>query len=293
VFAGNAHSGDPPAPSTMLTNGQIARYQGDGFLVIDNFVTSEACDRLRKRADEMVSEFDPSVVSVFSTDEQKHISDDYFLNSGDKIRFFFEANAFTKSGSLKQPKELSINKIGHALHDLDPVFNDFSRGPRISELIAGLRIERPLFLQGMYIFKQPRIGGEVTCHQDSTFLYTEPQQIAGLWFALEDATVENGCLWAIPGGQAAGLKSRWQRTSRGMEFEVYDATPWDEERLVPLEVKKGSVIILNGLLPHKSLANRSTKSRHAYTLHVISADCHYSQTNWLQRSAELPLRGFD
>ena len=52
----------------------------------------------------------------------------------------------------------------------------------------------------MYIFKQPNIGGEVTCHQDSTFLYTEPIDIVGLWFALEDATIENGCLWAIPGG---------------------------------------------------------------------------------------------
>ena len=78
-----------------------------------------------------------------------------------------------------------------------------------------------------------------------------------------------------------------------MEFETYDATPWPEEKLIPLEVSKGSVIILNGLLPHKSLANRSPRSRQAYTLHVISADCTYPETNWLQRSTELPLRGFD
>jgi phytanoyl-CoA hydroxylase len=275
-----------------LTGEQLAHYQRDGFLVIEHFVTAEACDRLRQRANELVNGFDPSVVSVFSTDEHKHISDDYFLTSGDQIRFFFEADAFTKSGSLKQSKELSINKIGHALHDLDPVFNEFSRALQIVELIADLGIERPLLLQGMYIFKQPRIGGEVTCHQDTTFLYTEPEQIAGLWFALEDATVENGCLWAIPGGHAVGLKSRWQRTPRGMEFDVYDATPWDDEKLVPLEVEKGGVIILNGLLPHKSLANRSIKSRHAYTLHVISADSSYPETNWLQRSADMPLRGF-
>jgi len=275
-----------------LTGEQLTQYQRDGFLVIENFVTSVACDRLRQRAEELVRDFDPSVVSVFSTDEQKHISDDYFLNSGDKIRFFFEEGAFTETGALKQSKELSINKVGHALHDLDPVFNEFSRAPQVEQLVADLGIERPLLLQGMYIFKQPRIGGEVTCHQDTTFLYTEPQQIAGLWFALEDATVENGCLWAIPGGHAVGLKSRWQRTPRGMEFDVYDSSPWDEEKLVPLEVKKGSVIILNGLLPHKSLANRSTKSRHAYTLHVISADSSYPETNWLQRPPAMPLRGF-
>jgi phytanoyl-CoA hydroxylase len=146
----------------------------------------------------------------------------------------------------------------------------------------------------MYIFKQPNIGGEVTCHQDSTFLYTEPQQIVGLWFALEDASVENGCLWAIPGGHKLGLKSRWLRgVEAGMRFDVFDQTPWPEEKLIPLEVSKGSVIILNGLLPHKSLANRSSKSRHAYTLHVISGDCSYPETNWLQRSPQMPLRGFE
>jgi phytanoyl-CoA hydroxylase len=77
-----------------------------------------------------------------------------------------------------------------------------------------------------------------------------------------------------------------------MSFDVFDPTPWPEEQLIPLEGSKGTLIVLNGLLPHKSLANRSAKSRHAYTLHVIGGDCHYSKENWLQRSLELPLRGF-
>lgn len=279
----------------IITPEQLAQYRRDGFLILPEFVESRACDRLRARAEELVHDFDPSgIVSIFSTREQNRRSDDYFLASGDKIRFFFEEDAFLPDGTLKQSKEQSINKIGHALHDLDPVFSEFSRTPDIEQLVTELGIERPLLLQGMYIFKQPRIGGEVTCHQDSTFLYTEPQHIAGLWFALEDASIENGCLWAIPGGHTLGLKSRWQRNaSGGMHFEVFDQSPWPEEELIPLEVRKGSLILLHGLLPHKSLANRSAKSRHAYTLHVIGGDCHYPQTNWLQRSLEMPLRGFD
>ena len=279
-----------------LTYEQRMQYERDGFLILSDFVDGAACESLRTRAQVLVSEFDPSdIISVFSTREQNRPSDDYFLNSGDKIRFFFEEEAFHPDGTLKQSKELSINKIGHALHDLDPVFSKFSRAPQVARLITDLRIQRPLLLQGMYIFKQPNIGGEVTCHQDSTFLYTEPQQqIAGLWFALEDATTENGCLWAIPGGHKLGLKSRWLRSTEGaMRFEVYDSSSWQEEKLIPLQVSKGSVVILNGLLPHKSLANRSSRSRHAYTLHVISADCDYPETNWLQRSPDMPLRGFD
>src|SRR6266850_5243232 len=277
-----------------ITAAQLERYQREGFLVLEDFVSSITCDALRERAEELVHEFDPrGAISIFSTAAQNHRRDDYFLESGDKIRFFFEEDAILPDGSLKQSKERSINKIGHALHESDPLFSEFSRTLAIRQVIADLGIKKPLLLQSMYIFKQPKIGGEVTCHQDSTFLYTEPQDIVGLWFALEDATIENGCLWAIPGGHGPGLKSRWVRSAGGMNFEVFDSSPWPEERLVPLEVKKGSLIILNGLLPHKSLANRSSESRHAYSLHVINGNSSYPENNWLQRSAEMPLRGFD
>ena len=247
------------------------------------------------RAEELVASFDPlEAISVFSTREQIRTSDDYFLESGDKIRFFFEEDAFLPDGTLKQSKQRSINKIGHALHDLDPAFNRFSRTPEIARLIADLGIENPLLLQSMYIFKQPKIGGEVTCHQDATFLYSEPPNVIGLWFALEDATQENGCLWAIPGGHKLGLKSRFMRAEGGgTRFETLDETPWPVDEAKPLEVSTGTAIALHALLPHMSRANRSAKSRHAYTLHVMDGNCYYPADNWLQRPASMPLRGFD
>ena len=70
----------------------------------------------------------------------------------------------------------------------------------------------PVVLQSMYIFKQPSIGGEVGCHQDATFLYTDPITVTGFWFALEDATLENGCLWAAPGGHRGPLRQLFKRT---------------------------------------------------------------------------------
>lgn len=262
--------------------------------MLPNFVSHDACKTLRARAEELVREFDPAgVVSVFSTHEQTRASDDYFLESGDKIRFFFEENAFNGDGSFRQEKATSINKIGHALHDLDPVFDEFSRRDKIKELVSDLGIDQPLLLQSMYIFKQPNIGGEVTCHQDATFLYTEPLRMVGLWFALEDATIENGCLWVIPGGHRLGLKSRFVRAETGeTRFEVFDDSPWGEENLQPLEVEKGTLIVLHPLLPHLSRENRSPKSRHAYTLHIIDASVNYPEDNWLQRSRETRLRGF-
>lgn len=273
----------------------MTEFEDTGFLVLKGFVDESECDLLRARAEQLVQEFDPAdVVSIFSTHEQNRLTDEYFLTSGDKIRFFFEENAFNPDGTLRYEKEKSVNKIGHALHDLDPVFDRFSRSPKLKELAAAIGHADSYLLQSMYIFKQPNIGGEVTCHQDSTFLYTEPIDIAGLWFALEDATIENGCLWALPGGHRHGLKSRWRRSQNGtMEFEFYNNEPWPKDGLVPLEVSKGTLIVLHGLLPHCSFANRSPRSRHAYTLHLLATHTNYPADNWLQRSAEMPLRGFD
>lgn len=266
----------------------------DGFLVIEDFVPTAECIALKARAGELVEAFEPRAdATVFSTRSQSHAADDYFRTSGDKIRFFLEEDAVDADGNLTRPKALAINKIGHALHDLDPAFSEFSRVPRLAALSRELGVAAPLLLQSMYIFKQPEVGGEVTWHQDATFLYTDPISVVGFWFALEDATIENGCLWALPGQHEAGLKSRFRRTGAGLEMQVLDDTGWPTDVAQPLEVPEGTLVVLHGLLPHYSSANRTASSRQAYALHVIDGGTRYADDNWLQRRPDMPLRGFE
>ena len=266
---------------TVLSADDLERFRADGFLLLPGFVGAAACDELRARAEEMMTSFVPSDrPSVFTTNEQARKTDDYFLDSGEDIRFFFE-----------EEDARIINKIGHAMHDLDPVFEKFSRTPALARLVASLGIEDPRVLQSMYICKAPLVGGEVRCHQDATYLHTDPPEaMVGLWFALEDARTDNACLWAIPGGHRDGLRAKFIRDGRATRLDILDARPWDDAKLVPLEAKKGDLILLDGLVPHLSNTNRSPRSRHAYTLHVISGRGVYPATNWLQRTS--PPRGF-
>jgi len=283
----------------MLSIDQIAAYHRDGFLAVADFVTPEACRLLRERANEIVASFEPTAQrTVFTTDEQERTSNREFLDSGAGIWCFFEPDALGQNGELTRDKALSINKIGHAMHDLDPVFESFSYTPELAAVAADIGLTDPLALQSMYIFKQPHIGGEVGCHQDATFLYTEPISVTGFWFAIEDATIENGCLWAQPGGHRGPLRRLYQRAPElgdgATRFVELDDTPLPDppKGLMPIVAPAGTLVVLHGLLPHRSDANRSSRSRAAYTLHVIDGRAEYAADNWLQRSPAMPLRGF-
>jgi phytanoyl-CoA hydroxylase len=285
----------------VLTDEQIDRFHRDGFLALPDFVSRSACSELRERADRLVDEWQPSGDrTVFTTETRERVSNREFFASGGGVWCFFEPEAFDEHGILRRTKALSINKIGHAMHDLDPVFERFTYTPELAAVAADVGLDDPLVLQSMYIFKQPGIGGEVGCHQDATFLYTDPITVTGFWFAIEDATIDNGCLWAAPGGHRTGLRERFRRVGAmtdddGTEFEILDPTPlpMPPDDLVPIEVSAGTLVVLDGQLPHWSDVNRSARSRHAYTVHCISARADYPLWNWLQRPANLPLRRLD
>lgn len=278
----------------MLNPEQIAQFQQNGYLVIPNFKNAAEIAAVRTRAAEIVNDFDAAEnSSIFTTKEQEKKIDRYFLDSANRVSCFFEEEAFDENGKLRQAKALSINKIGHALHDLDPVFAAFSHGPQLAHVAHGLGFVQPQIWQSMYIFKQPGIGGEVRWHQDATYFETAPISVTTFWFALEDATLENGCLWVEPGGHRSPMRERFVREGDQVRVEKLDSTPWPgDATAIPLEAKAGSLVCFHGLLPHYSAANRSNISRHAYTLHVTDGQTVYSEFNWIQRDASFPVRGF-
>ena len=138
----------------------------------------------------------------------------------------------------------------------------------------------------MYIFKQPRIGGEVRWHQDSSYLISKPCGVTGIWVAVEDAHRRNGCLWVQPGGHRSPLREIYQvdwKKRQGLLSEL-DTAPWPEtSEAIAVEVPAGSVVIFHGHMPHYSQPNLSQVSRHAFTMHMAPAEANWSERNWLQR----------
>ncbi|KAM8803053.1 phytanoyl-CoA dioxygenase domain-containing protein 1 isoform 2-T2 [Rhynchonycteris naso] len=262
---------------------QLQKFREDGFLVLEGFLSADECAAMQRRADEIVANMDVPLHcrTEFSTQEEEQLraqgSTDYFLSSGDKIRFFFEKGVFDKQ----------------ALHAHDPVFKCVTHSPKVQALARSLGLQMPVVVQSMYIFKQPHFGGEVFPHQDASFLYTEPLgRVLGLWIALEDASLENGCLWFIPGSHTSGVSRRMVRAPAGSApgTSFLGSEPArDSSLFVPTPVRRGALVLIHGEVVHKSEQNLSDHSRQAYTFHLMEASgTIWSPENWLQPTAELP-----
>ena len=128
-------------------------WDDNGYLIISDFYKDIECDKLRSQAQKLIKNYNhDDYVSFFDTKNQNHANDKYFLESGDKIRFFFENKAFDKKGNLNNSIDLVINKIGHALHDLDPVFEKFSKRRDLDQIAKFIGINNPKLLQSMSNF---------------------------------------------------------------------------------------------------------------------------------------------
>ncbi|CAL1273534.1 unnamed protein product [Larinioides sclopetarius] len=183
--------------------------------------------------------------------------------------------------------------MGHALHWLNPSFKKVTFSKKVKDVLKSLQYKNPVVVQSMVIFKHPEIGGLVTPHQDSTFLYTEPPSAVGLWIPLVDITLQNGCLWFIPGSHKDKIYQRYVRNSSCNPPLVLkgEVPEFDESLYVPVLPKKGDCVVIHGSVIHKSGKNTSEKSRPIYTFHVVEErETEYSKENWLQPSEALPFQ---
>ncbi|KAF5326299.1 hypothetical protein D9611_000429 [Ephemerocybe angulata] len=296
----------------FLSQSQIEQFDRDGYLVIPSFLTPDETNELLQRSKDLLDDFDPAThpLTKFTTGDDNHVGDDYFLDSGDKMwvhflplncigpsltqipatsslastcisRYFLETDALDKDGKLNREKQKAVNKIGHGLHELDPAFRRVTlENDRLRFLVRDLKFHHdPVALQSMVITKQQQIGGEGT-----TFLYTDPPSALGCWIALEKCTALNGALSFLPGShKTTPITKRFVRLGpgKGTGFEalvspaeekaVQERSAQDAGKYVMETCEPGDLVLIHGSVLHKSERNTSPNTRFAYTFHLIES----------------------
>lgn len=273
---------------SAVADSQLADlWRENGVLVFDGFWDAETVSRVRARAVQLravCAEEAPD--AVFDAEDQAHATDAWFCTSGETIRAFFEPAAAENVDRTHR-----VNKLGHALHDLDPLFSRVLRDPRLAVLLARLGVQEPLLVQSMVIFKEPGIGAAVPAHQDATFLRTSPPSVVGLWFALDAATADNGALEVCVGAHSTAIRAEFVRTDAGLSLRTVDDRPLPSEGYVSVQASPGTLVVFHGSLPHRSAHNHGQQPRFAVTLHVVDGVCTWCPDNWLVR--QTPFSGFE
>lgn len=160
------------------------------------------------------------------------------------------------------------NEITFTSHlaENDPEILAFCRRPELAELgVALLGPEVDLYWN-QAVFKMPEGAQQFPWHQDDGYTPVTPSPYLTLWIALNEATIENGCVWVLPGSHKNGLVPH-EQTPIGLACHSLD----DPNQGIPVPVPAGSIVAFWSLTMHKSGVNVSQGCRKAYIVQLAQA----------------------
>jgi len=162
----------------------------------------------------------------------------------------------------------------HFPHKLSPMIERSLSHPGIVEVLTHIIGPNVKCMQSMLFVKGPGKPGQ-SWHQDEYYIPTRDRSLGAAWIAIDDATIENGCLWIIPGSHQSGIIMR-RIPGHNPEFAEADTlniSGYGEDRCVPVDVKAGSVVFFHGYVLHSSRRNKTADCfRMALVNHYMSAE---------------------
>ena len=234
----------------QLRDEHVKKFRNDGYLIVENLFDVGDLERLRRRIEEL-----SSADGVNLTKGRRQVEPR--VEMGEEVPMEGYAS--------------SLRKMSHVAFE-DPIFLEHAREDRIIDIIEALLGPDIVLAQDQLFMKPPRVGSRQKFHQDSPlgFDLDPPDQMVTCWCALDEASIENGCLWMIPGSHLQGVtdKEVWR------SYEPIDGVEPPEAR--PVELAPGSCSFHHGLTLHASRPNLTDRSRWGYATHYASARCRFS-----------------
>jgi phytanoyl-CoA hydroxylase len=160
----------------------------------------------------------------------------------------------------------------HFPHKISSVIYDFLFHQRVISILTEVISPNLKCMQSMLFVKAPGKAGQ-SWHQDEYYIPTRDQSLVGAWIAIDDATVDNGCLWIIPGRPGHMMKRVSNESSEYADVDTIDVSMVVTSDMIPVEVKSGSAVFFNGYTLHSSRRNKTTDCfRTALVNHYMSAE---------------------
>jgi ectoine hydroxylase-related dioxygenase (phytanoyl-CoA dioxygenase family) len=176
-------------------------------------------------------------------------------------RVYKEHLAQARAGSDAAVVEAVRNRRSFGqFHLLSPVAAQFVREPIYLEACRRFVGPDADLYYNQAATKPPERGRIFSWHQDSGYVHTEPLEYLTCWTAITDSTLENGCIWIIPGSHKWGLLEHVQETETAEQYAGKTAQFADESGAIPVEMRAGEVAVFSSLMLHKSGANTSAHS---------------------------------
>ena len=218
----------------------LERYRDDGFVPVENAFTPDEVREALTGIDDLVMGKRPGFKGIMYEHAAKEMLPTLPLeNRLDAVRKFWDFAAY------------------------EPRLDAMAKHPKLARILELILGEEPKMFQDMALIKPPRIGREKPWHQDHAYFdYPLGTRVVGVWIALDEATVENGCMRVLAGGHRDGPKLHFQRR----DWQICDAD-MKGVRPVAVPLKPGGLMLFDGLLPHGTPTNFSPTRRRAVQFH--------------------------
>ncbi|MCE9591795.1 MAG: phytanoyl-CoA dioxygenase family protein [Planctomycetes bacterium] len=229
-----------------LSPAQLADYHRDGYIPVEGLLTPAETDALRSRIREYTHGDRPRGSMAFQTEPRIHRGEFKVDHPGDGIR-----------------------KID-GLVEYDDLFRALGTHPDIVDIVEQILGPDIKMFRNSLLLKPPEVGSAKGMHQDSPYWPIEPMSLCSCWFAIDDATPENGCMAVIPGAHAP-----LPHVSVTDDF-VIDEKYYDRGKMVLAPLKADGGLFFHSLTPHYTAPNRSKNWRRAIALSYMSAKSRFT-----------------